>query len=95
MFYYLGFKIPVIKYLVAVIFLVDFYLTWSHNRSILRGDPATNISAGFALISGLIGKIIAFILHFLNLFLEKYFGRSYKFGQFKRKRAFREPGQVT
>ena len=52
--YYLAVKHKWVAYLVAPLFLVDFYLTWRHTERVLRGDTATNISQGLALVSGLL-----------------------------------------
>ena len=51
-------RYPVLRHLAALIFLVDFYLTWKQTENMLRGDIATNISSGLARIFGFIGKLL-------------------------------------
>jgi len=48
----------ILQYPLAVIFLIDFHLTWRFHEEELRGDFATNISSGVAKIMGLIGSIL-------------------------------------
>ena len=51
----------ILKYPLAVIFLIEHYLTWKHIEAALRGDPATNISAGLARFSGFVGKLLRWL----------------------------------
>lgn len=48
----------ILKYPLAVLFLIDYHLTWRHNQKVLRGDFATNISAGLAGVSSVIGLMV-------------------------------------
>jgi len=49
----------ILRYPLAALFLLDFKLNWKHMEAELRGDFATNISGGLAMISGIIGRILA------------------------------------
>jgi hypothetical protein len=51
-------RYPVLRHLAALVFLIDFHLTWKQTENALRGDTATNISSGLARISGFIGKLL-------------------------------------
>lgn len=51
---YLG---KVLKFPLGILFLVDYHLTWRFNEARLRGDIATNISCGPAMLMGVIGRI--------------------------------------
>ena len=51
-----------LAYPLAMLFLIDFYLTWPQHEQELRGDTATNISSGLAKIAGLIGIPLGIIL---------------------------------
>jgi len=50
-------KYRILRYPLALIFLIDFHLTWRFTEKELQGDVATNVSSGLAMYSGLIGKI--------------------------------------
>lgn len=54
-------RYPVLRHLVALVFLIDFYLTWRQTENVLRGDIATNISSGLARISGFMGKLLCLL----------------------------------
>lgn len=48
----------IFQYPLAAIFLVDFKLTWRMTENALRGDIATNISSGPAMILGKLGGLL-------------------------------------
>jgi len=50
-------KYRILRYPLALIFLIDFHLFWRFTEKELQGDVATNVSSGLAMYSGLIGKI--------------------------------------
>lgn len=47
-----------LKYIVVAIFLMDYYLFWKQTEARGRGDDATNISAGLAAWSGMLGSFL-------------------------------------
>ena len=49
---------PILKYLIALIFLIDFKLTWRFTVTGLRGDRAVNASPIMAMIGKFIGLFI-------------------------------------